>query len=371
MVSAPPASAPDRLRVVHVSTERGFGGGEVQVLLLMDGLRAHGFDQLLVTPRRSAAGDRARAHGFAVAEIALAHPFDLPSVVRLARALRGADVVHLHTGRASWLGSLAAAWAGVPRVITRRTMRGVRRGPRVRFVYGGARCTIAVSAAIAQVLGAAGVAAARIRIVHDAIDEGRLAEHSGRSATRAGLGLTDADFCVLAAGKLAVGKGLDLLLRAGALLAEPRLVIVLAGQGPERASLQALATGLGLGDRVRFLGQREDVGDLLAACDALAMPSRHEGLGNAAMEAMGKGRPVVAARVGGLAELVADGVTGLAFAPGDVAGLASAIARLMRDPALAARLAAAGPARLDQGLRRAHLVAAHLEIYRAIRRSGG
>ena len=114
--------------VVHVNTERGFSGGEVQVFLLMEGLRAQGVPQLLVAPQGSESVRIARERGFPVAEIGLRHPFDVVGVWRLAARLRGASLVHLHTGRAAWLGSLAAKKARCPAVITRRMERRVKRG---------------------------------------------------------------------------------------------------------------------------------------------------------------------------------------------------------------------------------------------------
>jgi glycosyltransferase involved in cell wall biosynthesis len=113
---------------------------------------------------------------------------------------------------------------------------------------------------------------------------------------------------------------------------------------------------------VRFLGRRDDVADLLAACDVFVLPSRREGLGVAALEAMALARPVVASRVGGLAEAVEDGRTGLLVGPGDTAALAAALARLLREPELRARLGAAGPARVAED----HSVSRLVESYEAL-----
>lgn len=366
----PESLQPAKMRVVHVTTERGFGGGEVQVLLLLDGLRERGLAQVLVAPRGSAVGAMARSRGIEVVEIPLAHPLDLVSVWRLRRVLRGADLVHLHTGRAAWLGALASALANCPRVITRRTMRRVRRGLRTRFTWCSKLAQpAAISHAIARVLAEGGVDPARIEVVPSAMDSTRVRVEAGRDPTRRALGLAVGEFAVLAVGKLARGKGIDVLVRAMAHVADPAVVLLLAGDGPEREALGQLAASLGIAPRVRFLGVRKDVGDLLSACDLFAMPSRHEGLGNAAMEAMGLERPVVASRVGGLAELVVDGACGLLVEAGDDRGLAAAIERVRRDPALARRLAAAGNQRLDQGFRPHQMVASYLRIYqRALER---
>ncbi|MEY4672880.1 MAG: hypothetical protein RL148_664 [Planctomycetota bacterium] len=364
--AAPSELAPSRLRVAHVTTERGFGGGEVQVLLLMEGLRQHGVEQVLVAPRDSKVGALARERGLAVVELPLAHPLDLLSAWRLGRMLRAFDLVHLHSGRAAWLGSIASSLAGRPRVITRRTMRRVRRGLRTRFVWCSTRSHPAViSRAIGRVLEEGGVPHARIALVPSAVDESRIRVAAGREATRGALGLAPNQFVVLAVGKLAHGKGLDVLVRALARVDDPHVVVLLAGDGPEREPLERLARERGVASRVRFLGVRKDVGDLLAACDVFAMPSRHEGLGNAAMEAMVVQRPVVASRAGGLGELVVDGECGLLVEPEDEVGLARAIERVRTDAALAARLACGGTERLDQGHRPHQMVASYLRIYQS------
>jgi glycosyltransferase involved in cell wall biosynthesis len=108
------------------------------------------------------------------------------------------------------------------------------------------------------------------------------------------------------------------------------------------------------------------VPDLLEACDVFALPSRHEGLGVAALEAMARGRPVVASAVGGLAEVVVANETGILVPPGDAAALAAALERLIADPALARRLGAAGAKRVAEHFRAEQMVAAYEALYREI-----
>lgn len=353
--------------VVHVDSERGFSGGEVQVFLLMEGLRARGVPQLLVAPPDSASARLARERGFDVACIALRHSCDAASVWRLRGLLRGASLVHLHTGRAAWLGAIAARLAHCPAVVTRRMDRRVARGLRTNFVYRGtARAVIAISPAVRQCLLDGGVPAPSIDVIPDALDPQRLAVRAGRTATRAALGVSDASLLVLTLAQLMHRKGLDVLLRAAASLRDARLRFVIAGDGPEAEPLRRLTAELQLEAQVQFLGRRDDAGDLLAACDLFVLPSRAEGLGVAALEALGAGRPVVATRVGGLADLIVDGDCGLLVPPDDAPALAAAIARLRDDAALRGRLATAGPARVDSGHRPEQYVQHHLAIYRRV-----
>ena len=114
---------------------------------------------------------------------------------------------------------------------------------------------------------------------------------------------------------------------------------------------------------MHFLGQRDDVVDLLCACDVFVLPSRREGLGVAALEAMALGRPVVASRVGGLAESVQHEYTGLLVPPEDSEALAGALERLLGDPALARRLGAAGPEHIRDRYDAEAMVAGYERIY--------
>jgi glycosyltransferase involved in cell wall biosynthesis len=116
----------------------------------------------------------------------------------------------------------------------------------------------------------------------------------------------------------------------------------IAGDGPCLSSLQALAGSLGLGDRVRFLGRVDDVAGLLGRAGMLVLSSRLEGISLTLLEAMARGLPVVATRVGGNPEVVVDGETGFLVAPGSPDDLAAAILRLRRGPDRARRMGRAG-----------------------------
>ncbi len=362
-------SAPGAPTIAHVDAERAFSGGEVQVFLLLEGLRRRGWRSVLFCPPGSAAEARARGLGFEVRAVRMRNELDLPAVVRLAGGFRscGCHLVHLHTSRAHWLGGLAARLARVPALATRRMDRPIRSGMRTRLLY---RClvrhTAAISASVERHLLSGGVPPDRITRIHSAVDPLSLRARRSREATRAELGASG--FVVLAAGALVRRKGHDLLLEALDLLGKEDLQpeVWIAGEGPERAQLELRAQRLRAPGRVRFLGRRDDLPDLLAACDALAMPSRAEGLGVAALEALAAGRAVLAARVGGLAELVQHERTGLLFEPEDPAGLARALARLIREPELAERLGRAGPTRVAEGYLADQMVQGYERLYREI-----
>ena len=145
---------------------------------------------------------------------------------------------------------------------------------------------------------------------------------------------------LLAMGRLHRNKGFDIALRALALL--PGAHLSIAGEGPERAALEALARKVGVADRVAFLGWRADVGALLAGCDVFVCSSRHEPLGNIVLEAWSASRPVVAAAAQGPRELIEEGETGLLVPIEDPVALARGISALLDHPDRTARIAQAG-----------------------------
>ncbi|ETX27781.1 glycosyltransferase [Roseivivax isoporae] len=180
---------------------------------------------------------------------------------------------------------------------------------------------------------------------------------------------------LLFVGRLARVKGVALLLRAVAALAErvPDLHLTLIGDGPDRAGLEAEARALGIAERCTFLGYRgqAEVAEALGHADLFVLPSFAEGVPVVLMEAMAAGLPVVTTRIAGVPELVEDGVSGLLVAPGDAGRLADALARLLADPGERARMGAAGRARVaaehDAAIEAARL-AALFEGYAAGRR---
>ncbi len=357
------------MRIAHVDAETGFSGGEVQVFLLLEGLRAAGLSQLLVAPPASAAARLARERGFEVREVPLRSDLDVVGLLGLARTLRrsGADLAHLHTGRATWLGGLAARLVGIPALTTRRMDREVRRGLRTRLVHRVlTRRTVAISPAVRACLVRGGVPEERLRTIWSAVDPARLAPARAAAQVRAELGVAAGHLLVLALGALVPRKGFDVLLAALARIPDAPWELAIAGEGPLRETLLAQAQALEIAPRVRLLGRRGDVGDLLGAADLVAMPSRREGLGVAALEALAAGRPLVASAVGGLGEVVVEGRSGLLVPPGDVPALAGALRRALEDRALRERLATGGPARIGEGFLATQMVAAYRRLYEEI-----
>ena len=201
----------------------------------------------------------------------------------------------------------------------------------------------------------------------------RVAPTVGRSQMRRALGLSDDDLVVVCVAFHSPIKGVDVLLRALQILQRecPAVRLVEVGGSPcaeETQALRRLADDLGVQDRILWTGQRDDVLNILQCGDVYCQPSRQEGLALALLEAMNAGLPVVASRVGGIPEIVADGVTGLLVEPGDPARLAEALGALLRDESRRRALGAAGLTSVGDVFDLARQCATLVDLYETLAR---
>jgi glycosyltransferase involved in cell wall biosynthesis len=252
--------------------------------------------------------------------------------------------VHAHMPRASMPAALAARLSRVPVVISHEhgsvlgTGKGMRRFVDRHFVARFSDAIVAVSDFDRQnLIATEGIAPELIRVLRNGTTPLPVRARVRGELAPPGVPL------VLAVGRLAAVKGYDVLIRAAAALRDDgRAVrVAIAGDGPERGALSGLIAALGLEREVTLLGLRSDVGDLLAAADVVVMSSHSEGAPLAVLEYMAAGTPIVATKVGGIPELIDDGVHGLLVAPGHPAALAAEVARILDDRDLADRLAGA------------------------------
>lgn len=357
-VAAAPAAS---LRVAGVDPERGFGGGETQVLGLTLALGRAGHRAELIADPAGALWARAQDAGVTCHPMRIRNSVDVGAGLRLRTLLqRGRyDIVHFHTARAHALAPYARGCAGAL-VVTRR-MDYVPNRWFAPWLYNRAvDGVVAISEGVADALARAGVARERVAIIPSGVDCARFApvEAAARARARAEFSLGADDMAVGMVGALVARKGHRFLLESMALArsaGEPetgapprrgRLHCLIAGAGPDRPVLEARIGELGLADRVRIVGSLADPRPLLWALDIFVMPSLKEGLGVAALEAMACGLPVVGCATGGLREAVDHERTGLLVAPGDASALARALTRLASAPELRAAMGSAARERV-------------------------
>lgn len=358
------------MKILHVETGRHLYGGPQQVVYLLGALRARGYDCTLVCPPGSGVDAAARLAGIPVRNLYCAGDLDLPFAYRLVQFLKASapDLVHCHSRRgADVLGGLAAQFAHVPAVVSRRVdntemrvMAALRYRPFVKIV--------AISEAIAAVLREHGIDESRIEVIRSAVDTGRYASAPDREAFRNEFGIEPGTTVIAAAGQLIPRKGHRYLLQAVAdlLPRHPDLRLIVFGEGYLANQVRGQAAALGLGDVAQFAGFRDDLDDFLPCFDVFVHPALAEGLGVAALKASAAGLPVVAFDAGGLREAVVDGETGLLVPAGDVGALRGALAGLLESAELRERMGAAGRKRMQNEFSIATMADKHVAMYEAI-----
>lgn len=373
--------------VFHVDGERGFRGGERQLLYSAAALRARGHANVVCCRAGESLEAEARRQGFETLPLPFWFEFDPVSAWMLARAAktRPRPVLHAHTGHAAGLVAVAGRLAGLKPVVHRRVDFALSGGLSRRLKYESAGRVVAVSRAIAEVLEKDGLPRERVLVVPDALpadarerawaaqpeglfapaDAARRAAARKRLSDEFGLDAKAPWIGNLAA--LVPHKDHATLVAAAVVVAlkRPDAVFLIAGKGPEETALFDSIKKMGLAGKVVLAGHRDSPADFLAALDVFALSSWGEGMGSVLLEAAACGVPIAATTAGGIPELVEHGATGLLCPPRDPEALAKNILALLGDAALARRMAAAGLARAPRfGLER--LARALEEAYAAV-----
>jgi glycosyltransferase involved in cell wall biosynthesis len=386
------------VRVLYVSHTAEVSGAERSLLSLLGAL-PQSVEPLVATPPGAL---RRAVEGLAIPTTTITgtagslrlHPIHTPRAlaemsaaawqVRRASARHGAAVLHANSIRAGIVLGLARA----PRVATVVHVRdclpaGALSTATMRLIAATATTVVANSQYTAQAMRASAPGAA-IEVVHNPVDLARFdPEQIDRARVRAGLGEAGTRSVLLGVvAQLTPWKGQDTAIEALKLLREEgvdaHLLLVGSAKFVARATrfdnesyvarLRKLVADAGLSDRVSFMGEREDVPDLIRAMDVLLLPSWEEPFGRALIEAMALGVPVIATNVGGPPEIITDGREGYLLPPREPHAWARAIRRFAEvpdsgRPGLGSEMGRAGRRRVEQEFTVAHHLAAMLDVY--------
>ncbi len=348
--SVSPAWQGGQLRVLQLDTERGWRGGQRQTFLLARELMRRGHLSFVAARPGEPLSQRARAAGIPVVAAVPTGEVGLITAYRLRRIIKrhGIQVVHAQAAHAVMLGALAVIGTDARLVVTRHLARAPRANRITRWKYSRADAVMAVSNAAARALESAGLDASHVKVVPGGVEVERDATPA-TARTLASFGVPAGVPLAVMVGALVLQKDPVTFVRAIAAARKhvPALHALLVGDGELRPSLEAEVLSLGLQDCVHFAGFRDDVDALLSAGTVAVLSSRFEGLPLVIMDAFALGVPVAATAGSGIPELVEDGVTGLLVPVGQPAALGDAIARIVRDPALAATLREGGRRRVQ------------------------
>ncbi|HKB11711.1 MAG TPA: glycosyltransferase [Vicinamibacterales bacterium] len=361
---------------LHIDTARTWRGGQNQVLLTVNGLRAIGERAALVAHPGGELRRRA-AEGLDLIPLAPRTEMDLSAAWRLSRLIKGLtpDVIHAHDPHGVAMAALALSITrgaksvrGTPPLVASRRVDFHLKGNSLsRWKHRQVDCFIAASEAIRQMLIADGVPPERTITVHEGID----VEHVMAAPP---LNLHEALF--LPHGAPVVGnvaalvphKGQRYLIEAAHLVVQqiPDARFVILGEGELREHLERQVHEHHLEKHVLLPGFRTDVLSCIRSFDLFVMSSISEGLGTSLLDAMAASRPIVATEAGGIPEIVENGFNGLLVPARDAHALAAAIVRALGDAALRDRLGAAGFARVNERFTVDHMVAATAAAYERI-----
>ncbi len=386
------------LRILHLITRCIRGGAASLLLSITRELRARGHDLVIASgPSRGPEGTlepEVRAAGIPFLDIPhlvrdIDPVRDVRALVEIGGVLRGRrfDLVHTHTSKAGMLGRWAARASGVRNVVhsphghvfaAGARIPGVNDRPGFRSLFyllervsaGLAARTLALTELERRDLIELGIAREdRTLVVPNGLPDVWLDPLPvDRARAREDLGLETDGPWIGVVGRLAREKGHDLVFDAfGCAVSDrPNLRMLVAGDGPERAALESKAARLGLASRVRFLGSVADVRGVYAALDLLVQGSHYEAFGLVLLEAMACGCPVIATRVGGVPEVVEDGVTGTLTPAGDPGKLAAAMLQALAHPGHTRSMAAAARTRVESRFTLSHTVDLLESVYQDV-----
>lgn len=325
--------------IAHINIAPGFRGGERQTELLMRYLANAGWRQLLAARQGEELATRcADIPGLDINEVS-------GGIISAACAFDDASLIHVHQGRAlkpTWLQSVFSA---KPYIVTRRVQKGPRHNFINRSAYGRAARIIAVSGAIRTSLHQLD-AGLDVQVIPDSSSELRINQQR-TAALRVELNISDNSFVVGHVGALVDShKGQSQIIEMArmCLKTDPQVAFVLVGGGADEAMFRREAKGL---SNLHFAGHVDNVGDYLNLMDLFLYPSRHEGLGSVLLDALAFGLPIVATQVGGIPEIVEDGVNGFLFEPNDTRSMLDSVLRIRDDMQLSAAMSVANRRKAD------------------------
>lgn len=366
------------VRILYLIAQLGAGGTESQLLHLLRRLDRDLYSPEVVTFTAGGALRREFQEASPVKILPKSRFTEPLALLRLVGLLRRRRPAILHTllFPSNWRGALAGRLATVPVVIGSVRNVSTWMGPASRAVERAATSLADAVVVNAEAVGRfmireVGAREDRLRLIPNGVDlQAFSPRDGGASALRSELWGRGERIVVGAVMSLSTKKNPYLLLESAARVIEkrPDARFLIAGEGPLRAGLEERIRGLDLDGKVKLLGVRRDVPEILRSLDLLTLTSDREGCPNVVLEAMATGLPVAATAVGGTPDLVEDGVSGRLVPPGDGEALAAAILDILSDPARTRGMGEAGLRRAREGFGMESMVRRTTGLYEELTR---
>ncbi|HAJ57172.1 MAG TPA: hypothetical protein DCL35_05320 [Candidatus Omnitrophica bacterium] len=378
----------NKIRIAHIITRMDRGGAPDIVRLLFEKMPPDEFDLTLIYGRTACPSEKSKEFIRDLKEKAVVvsalrrdiNPFyDLLACINIYCILRkgGFDIVHAHTAKAGALGRVAAKLAGVRKVIY---------SPHGHVFYGYFGYLASRAVVLAERFAALfcdkihaltelekndlvsfGICpSSKIEVVYSGVDLGLLRPVYAADRLRPDGGV----YTVGMFGRLEPVKGAGYFIEAAGIALKEcdDVKFLIVGDGSLRNELEDKVRRAGLAEKIIFTGWREDIDAVMSGLDILVLPSLNEAVGRSALEAQAMGIPVVATKVGGVPEIVKDGVTGLLVGPGDAGALAEAILKLLKDDKKRSDMGQAARGWVDEKFSDRVMIKSFEEIYRKLAR---
>jgi glycosyltransferase involved in cell wall biosynthesis len=357
------------LKILFVDLEMEWRGGQNQALLLLRAINARGDTAELVTVKGSALGKRAQARRVKVHSVPRygKRAAAALKIFNLTRN-RALDLVHANEAHAVTAAWLAGAHRQAAFIISRRVGYPLGKSRLAMDRYLAATRIVAISEWVVERLVESGAPKEKISVVYEGVELPTLPTDEMRGRARRRWKIPKEATLLGSVGVLSPDKGHELLIRALAQLrAEfPECRLLLAGDGPSRPQLEALAKELGVAEMVIFAGFVTDIDFVYQALDVFLFPSSFEGLGTSLLAAMSYEIPSVSFQCCAFGEIIENEKSGLLVEPGNVGEIAQAVSRLLRDKEFARSLGQAGRARIADKFSSTRMVEEMSEVYREV-----
>ncbi len=330
--------------ILHIDSAKTWRGGQQQVFYLAQ--RLTNYDNIIACPPRSPLAQRAKATGLKVFPVQMHGEWDLLAVYKLKKIIRknSIKIVHLHSSHAHALGLLATKSSRNCKVVlSRRVDFPIKKNILSRLKYSNVDRIIAISERVKQVLMTDGLPKERIDVVYSGVDIQKF-QNIEANYLISELALNRNKLIIGNIAAFAWHKDHKTLLEAAKIVVDefPEIIFLIAGEGPLRREIEILIRKFNLEERVKLLGFRQDIPEILSILHLFVLSSSWEGLGTSLLDAFASRVPVVATNVGGIPEIVRDGVNGILVPPGNPEALSSAIISLLKNRDLAGQMAEEG-----------------------------
>jgi glycosyltransferase involved in cell wall biosynthesis len=322
------------LTILHTESSTGWGGQENRTLQESIGLRKLGAKVIILCQPDSVLGKRASVEGFEVRTCRMRKSYDILAIKFILELIRNEkiNVISTHSGRDSLLAGIAGRLSRKKPVIVRTRHLALPITSKVSYGFLPHK-VVTVSEYVRQYLINEGIPAEKVIAIPTGIDISRFDPDKYNENLRQGLRLKSDVPIVGTIAILRRKKGHHILLDAIPLILQkiPEAVFVFAGDGPQRQNITNKIKNSGLSDRVFLLGLRKDIPNILKSIDVFVLPTLQEALGTSFIEAMAMGKPVIGTDVGGVSEVIKDGLNGYLAEPNNPHALADAVIRMLRD----------------------------------------